>query len=191
MKQIFIDCGCQLGQGLKKICKLENITNKWDVYSFEANPITFEKIQKNQYVRYFNVAVSDNYGFYNFNCEKWDDEHGFMGGGSTLIKLDDWKTERVYRTKPLYIQTVVPTIDLSDFILSIKPEEKSIIIKMDIEGSEYKILKKFEKTNIFKYLKKIYIEFHDHILDNLENDNNSRYWIKYFEDNNIEVIIWH
>lgn len=190
-KKIFIDCGTNLGQGLKTICKLEDIDNTWDVYSFEANPKTFEKIEKNKYVRYFNVAVSDKYEFSIFNCEKMDNENGFVGGGSTLLELNNWNSEKVYNFKPDYIQTIVPVIDLIDFILKIDPEENSIILKIDIEGSEYKILKKIEYLKFFKYIKKIYIEFHDHVVNDLDIEHNSNYWINYFINNNIEYKIWH
>jgi FkbM family methyltransferase len=190
MKNIFIDCGTQLGQGLKNICKLENVTNEWDVYSFEANPITFEKVKKNKHVRYFNVAVSDRYDFLNFNCEKWDDENGFIGGGSTLVNLKYWNTDRVYGNKPEYLKTIVPVIDLTDFILKIKPEEKSIVLKIDIEGAEYNVLKKLKDLDLFKYIKKIYIEFHDHLLDNLDVNNNSNYWFNYCYYNNVTMEPW-
>lgn len=191
MKNIFLDCGTQLGQGLKNISKLENIKTDWDVYSFEANPITFLKIERNNHVRYFNVAVSDSYGFSTFNCEEWDADHGFTGGGSTLIDLNNWNTERVYGVKPNYVQTLVPTIDLIDFIKKLNPEEKSIVLKLDIEGCEYRVLKKIQENNFFKFFKKIYIEFHDHLLTTQETNNNSQYWIQYCYDNNIEIITWH
>lgn len=189
MKNIFIDCGTNFGQGLEKISKLENIDfNNWFVYSFEANPLTFEKIQKIENVKYFNLGVSDFYGFVNFNCEKYDD-YGFVGGGSTLLDLKNWKTEKVYGFKPEYLSVLVPVIDLCDFINTIEPEDKSIILKLDVEGSEYQILNKLKNNNLFDKIKKIYIEFHDHIT-NIKPEYNSSYWVNVLQQNNVEFIQW-
>ncbi len=187
-KNIFIDCGTNLGQGLKEISVLEGINNNWNVYSFEANPITFSLIEKNQAFRYFNVAVSDTYHFATFNCERWDDK-GFIGGASTLLDLDEWQTERVYGFKPENIQTIVPVIDLIDFILRLKPEMKSIVLKLDIEGSEYKILQKLQDLNLYNFIRKIYIEFHDHLLSTTQQKP-SNYWIRFFSTNNIDFVLW-
>jgi FkbM family methyltransferase len=187
-QNIFIDCGTNLGQGLQKISDLENIDDLWTVYSFEPNPHTFLLIKRNRNVRYFNVAVSDSYGFSQFNCEKWDN-NGFIGGASTLIPLENWHTERVYGFRPSNIQTLVPIIDLTDFILSLEPAEKSIVLKLDIEGSEYKILKKFQELNLFKYINKLYIEFHDHLLQS-PGQFPASYWLDFFSSINLKFTIW-
>lgn len=187
-RNIFIDCGTNLGQGLKKIVLLENITHEWDVYSFEANPNTFLLTDKIAHYRYYNVAVSDTYHFSSFNCERWDN-NGFIGGASTLLDLDNWHTERVYGFKPSNIQTFVPVIDLTDFIFRLRPEKKSIVLKLDVEGSEYKILNKFETLNVFMFIRKIYIEFHDHFLSTPENKP-SHYWINFFQKNDIDFVLW-
>jgi FkbM family methyltransferase len=189
MNKIFIDCGTNLGQGLKEISSLENINNDWDVYSFEANPITYSLIEKNTAFQYFNVAVSDSYHFSIFNCES-QDKNGFIGGGSTLLDLNEWRSERVYGFKQNYIQKLIPVIDLTDFILRIKPENKSIILKLDIEGSEYKVLKKMHDLNLFKFIRKIYVEFHDHVLLN-PHETSAAHWVHYFAENNIEFTPWH
>lgn len=189
MKNIFIDCGTNFGQGLDKISKIENIDfEKWDVYSFEANPLMFENIKKHKNVRYFNVGVSDFYGFSNFHCEN-NNGSSFDGGGSTLLDLKNWKTENVYGFKPEYYQVLIPVIDLCDFIKKINPPEKGIILKLDVEGSEYQILNKIKNEELFKYIKKAYIEFHDHIT-NIKPEYNSLYWIGVLQQNGVEVIQW-
>lgn len=191
MKKIFIDCGTNFGQGLRSIAKLENMDINWDVYSFEANPELFKQIEKNKHVRYFNVAVSDYYGFSNFNCEELIQENNisYNGGGSTLLELDKWNTDKIYGFKPNYKSYLVPVIDIADFITNINPQEKSIIIKLDIEGLEFKILSKLEELNLFKYIKKIYIEFHEHLLSDAPNKGVS-YWTEFFTKNNIDYVLW-
>lgn len=190
MSNFFIDCGTQFGNGLTDICNLETITENYSIYTFEANPNTFQNIKKSKKVRYFNVAVSDYYGFSEFNCEFLDNDRGFTGGGSTLNNLNQWNTEKVYGTKPNYKQTLVPVIDITDFINKLNPSEKSIVMKLDVEGEEYRILNKMRELDIFKYIKVLYIEFHDHIIS--ENPyETSGYWCQYFIENNIRYVLWH
>ena len=191
MKKIFIDCGTNFGQGLRSISKLENMDVKWDVYSFEANPEIFKEIEKNKYIRYFNVAVSDYYGFSNYSCEELiqDNKSSYNGGGSTLLELNEWNIDRVYGFKPNYKSYLVPVIDITDFIITINPPEKSIIIKLDVEGCEFNILSKLEELNLFKFISKIYIEFHEHLLT-VTPKKGMTYWVNFFVENNIDYVLW-
>ena len=201
MKNIFIDCGTNFGQGLSQVAGAENVhPDSWDVYSFEANPITFlnylnGKPPKNvavhftdfQYVRYFNVGVGNAYGFKKYHCEQWNDD-GFVGGGSTLIPLDKWHTERVYGFRPNYIETLVPVIDIGDFIKSLNPEPRSIVLKLDIEGSEFDVFRSLKHHNSFPLIRKIYVELHHPILDIQEEPGE---WMQILSDNGIEVVRWN
>ena len=88
----------------------------------------------------------------------------------------------------MYIKTVVPTIRLVDFINYLNPEDHSIILKLDVEGSEYPILEDMRQSNTFGKIKKLYIEFHEWARTS-EYQNNVD-WINYFKENNIEYNWW-
>jgi hypothetical protein len=61
--KIFLDCGTHLGEGLKSHCQLLNIDENWQIYSFEANPYTFEYLQKVLERKEYN---RDTYKFFEF-----------------------------------------------------------------------------------------------------------------------------
>ena len=62
----------------------------------------------------------------------------------------------------------------------------SFVLKLDVEGAEYQILKDMEKSNIFNKIKKLHVEFHEWGR-NPEYDDN-RYWTDYFSKNKIDYV---
>jgi hypothetical protein len=51
-------------------------------------------------------------------------------------------------------------IDLSKFLKELK-EPEFILLKVDIEGSEYPVLRKLINDNSIKLVNDVYVEFHD------------------------------
>ena len=195
MKKYFLDFGTQHGDGLEKIRKLEDFDEDTEIHSFEANPLTFQGIPFKDGVNYYNVGVSSKTGFHHFNCEE-ESEGKFTGGGSSLLDLSHWNTEKVYNweegerfSKNKEAQVFcLSIIDILNMLLPDKTEE-SIIAKFDIEGAEYPIFDLLEDTDNFKWFSKIYVEFHDHCLVNsLVKD--CRYWLSCFQSKGIETVIW-
>jgi len=203
---IFIDCGTNEKQGLVQIASMNSDIDT--VYSFEANTIVYDRIDKTDDVNYYNVAVSDKFGFCDFYLEKCIIRgDNFIGGGSRMQDPryglaqyfeDKNKLHNIgggKQTKDIeefvsdmYIKTVVPTIRLVDFINYLNPEDHSIILKLDVEGSEYPILEDMRQSNTFGKIKKLYIEFHEWARTS-EYQNNVD-WINYFKENNIEYNWW-
>jgi FkbM family methyltransferase len=62
-------------------------------------------------------------------------------------------------------QEVVECIDINDVLKTIVDDNnltlKSIIIKCDIEGSEFKVLPKLLESEYLKYIKEIHVEWHE------------------------------
>ena len=80
---IFIDCGTNEKQGLVQIASMNSDIDT--VYSFEANTIVYDRIDKTDDVNYYNVAVSDKFGFCDFYLEKCIIRgDNFIGGGSRM-----------------------------------------------------------------------------------------------------------
>ena len=197
---ILIDCGTNFKQGLTEILSLYPDIRK--VYSFEANRYVYDLLDKNDGNVYFNLAVLDKTGFSTFHAEKamgmlqGDAMHGedrFIGGGSRLQDpryackshfTDSNELEKF--VDDMYNEIIVPTIRLVDFINFLNPEDNSIVLKLDVEGAEYQILKDMKKSNIFNKIKKLHIEFHEWGR-NPEYDDN-KYWTDYFSKNKIDYI---
>jgi len=54
----------------------------------------------------------------------------------------------------------VDCIDLSKWITENFDKDDYIILKMDVEGAEYKVLEKMINENTINYVNKLYVEFH-------------------------------
>ena len=152
MNKIFIDCGTNLCQGLNDISNRHAIDNTWKVFSFEANPITYSKINKSKFenVTFINKAVWIENCKRNLNIEivpgKLDNFHNqflinkeesdMLVGGATNIMDDNFQ----YPNNNFYLKNkeVVDCIDLSEFISKFDKNDY-IILKLDVEGSEYPI----------------------------------------------------
>lgn len=197
---ILIDCGTNFKQGLTEMLSLYSDIQK--VYSFEANRYVYDLLDKNDGNVYFNLAVLDKTGFSTFHAEKAigmlqggsiPGEDRFIGGGSRLQDpryackshfTDSNELEKF--VDDMYDEIIVPTIRLVDFINFLNPEDNSIVLKLDVEGSEYQILKDMKKLNIFNKIKKLHVEFHEWGR-NPEYDDN-KYWEDYFSKNEIDYV---
>jgi FkbM family methyltransferase len=203
MKKIFLDCGTNLCQGLQEISKKHNITDEWEVYSFEANPLTYSIINKNKFsnVKFINKAVWNENCTKNLTVEIWPGEVKKsdiynikddivtdlpIGGGCNIMDENfifiHSKEENI--TKKAHI---VECFDFSNFILNNFKKEDFIIIKLDIEGAEYPVLEKMIKDDTLKYVDILYVEWHNHMLINKYDEISI---INAIKKENINLNIW-
>ena len=56
-----------------------------------------------------------------------------------------------------------PTIDLALFIRTNFRLRDYVILKLDVEGSEYEILDKLLTSGVYRFVDKLFIEFHPHL----------------------------
>jgi FkbM family methyltransferase len=201
MNKIFIDCGTNLCQGLNDILNKHNIDNTWKVYSFEANPITYSKINKSKFenVTFINKAVWIENCKRNLNVEivpgKLDNHHNkflidkeecnMLVGGATNIMDDNFQ----YPNSDFYLKDkeVVDCIDISEFISKFDVNDY-IIMKLDVEGAEYPILEKMIENKTIGYINELYVEWHNHMLKNKFNQNSI---IENIYRNNIILHPWY
>jgi hypothetical protein len=73
---------------------------------------------------------------------------------------------------------------LVDFIEYLEPEDKSIVLKLDVEGAEYSILEDMRRSNIFDKIKILHVEWHDWARTSEYDSAES--WINYFHSNDIK-----
>ena len=169
VKNLFIDCGTNLGQGLNEFNKKFNLFNNinWDIYTFEPNPyIDLKKM-------FFNVnniikidkAIWINNDPMQFICKGKKDENlrrkyneeRFQGGGSQ-IKC----TQKNYNI-PEHVETDIiniQTINFSDFLKDKSNIYDKIYVKMDIEGAEFQIIDHLIECNTLNLIYELYIEPH-------------------------------
>jgi FkbM family methyltransferase len=93
-------------------------------------------------------------------------------GGSCIKKLHE-KHQRAESHEKLYEWSdpvLVECIDFSKWIKDNFSKEDYIFLKMDIEGSEYKILPKMINDGTISYIDALVIEWHDWIMPEFKSD---------------------
>jgi len=201
MKKIFFDCGTHLFQGFGQFAEKYSIDQDWECYCFEANPITY-KMSKPKYlellnqgfdIKHFNAAVSDKKGTVDVNCAvayyyDESEEGSFTSQGSNI--LNDRPTPS---SMTRYDENThkVRSIDFSGFIREVASPDDFILIKMDIEGSEFSVIDKLIYDNNLQYINDIYIEFHEHFFENKDfYMNKKESYINLFQDKGINFSQW-
>lgn len=193
--KILVDCGSNLGQGYEQIKILEEIDSSWDIEMFEPSPECIEHLKLKYNESNFkinNKAVYTSSGEKEFHyTQTLSGEVSYTSVGSKLGEVKHLFTNRnsLYSlSEPI----IVETIDLSDFIDRLNYEY--ICLKLDVEGSEYDILKRMMETSSLKKVNKLYVEFHNYAID---SDKKGEYDIirtdilNYLKDNNINFVEWH
>jgi FkbM family methyltransferase len=144
--KFFIDCGAHQGESVRLFRRDYPNAVDYKVVSFEPNPGMFPA---NNFpdVTYHQVAV------WTENTEVTFYQHEWSVGFS------------VYNSHPKSCrdgQFAVKAIDFSEWLKQNVTADDYVVLKMDIEGSEYKVLRKMFDDGTIDLIDKLYIEFHDH-----------------------------
>jgi len=192
--KMFIDCGTANFSGLIHFNTLYLFTPaNYKIYCFEANPITYKSYPipnklKHLNIEHKNLAVSNETGEVTVNCCEVEHDNlsryplyargiyrlrfalakllgkypAFTAQGSNILTKPPASDGD---SKFKYVKYEVGSVRLSDFILENKDEYEQIIIKMDIEGAEFAVLDDLIANNSYKYINKMYCEFHERFFD--------------------------
>ena len=183
MKKIFLDCGANKGQSINFALQTILKDYEYEIHSFETLPLFVTKLNKyfisNPNINIYHAAVWDKDGIERFFISPKSTESG------TLIKekTSGGISEDSFIT--------IPTIDLSKWIVGNLNKNDYIILKFDIEGAEYKVLKHLIQTGAIEYINEFRGEFHYDKLtptDKLVDDINFVH--DYFNNNNLKFEQW-
>lgn len=152
MKNIFIDAGAYKGLYVKRFKEGVFYRPDFLIYAFECSPaLSFVTFGSDVNVIRKALWVYD--GKINFYISKIRPE---MVQGSSVYKS---KTTGNLDTKnPI----TVDCIDFSKFLKNNIREDDNLIVKMNIEGAEYKVLEKCCKDGTISLIKKLFIQWHYH-----------------------------
>jgi len=170
MKNVFLDLGTHYGQGLREFIDRFQMNESWIIHTFEANPLTYEIFNRDYknltpWVISHNKAVSNHNGVINVNIETPPGEIS-TGMGTSIIDLEKWNPWGGELRDNFKTTTSVECFDLSEFITNNFDEKDNIIVKMDIEGSEYDTLFKMIEDDSLKYINHLVVEWHSHFFTN-------------------------
>jgi FkbM family methyltransferase len=204
MKKIFIDCGTHLFQGLCEFVEKYNIDSSWECYSFEANPITFQLSQDNYKtltenwqlnIEHYNKAVYTENTKLKVNCSKdiWG-ENSFdyiSAGSNVLLDAPDYdsisQAEFNYKDENI----TVDAIDFCEFLKKTCKDEDFVVIKMDIEGSEFYVLPQIIEQNLFSLIDNMSVEFHERFFEpKVKYKELKEEYIKIFSEKGIQIEEW-
>ena len=154
-RKVLIDCGAWAGDSVNIFrAAIPNIS-EYEIVMFEPNPELFKLFNGNpkyNNCRKIEAAVSNKSGIQKL----WGCVSNGWSLGSTLEKSKaDW--DGIGETD--YLE--VPTVNLSEFIMENFFVDDYILLKLDIEGSEYDVLENLLESGAIAYIKKLYCEFHD------------------------------
>jgi FkbM family methyltransferase len=162
-KIYFLDCGSNYGFYSLFVAN-ENLSNK--VIAIEASKTTVEELNKN-----INLNSQKNIKIYNNALSDIDDKKLLFNQSD-----NDWESSLVHKNFKVIKQEEVLTKKIDTITGEISDlEQYNLIIKLDIEGNEFKALAGAFMT-IEKYSPIIIIEFSKFIF----NEKNSRIFLNQF-----------
>lgn len=178
MKKVFIDCGSNVGQGLRQFINMFSINDDWEIHCYEPTPdLSLEKDLLNlPNVTLHKSAVWSKNGKIKFSLcipnEKWEE----ASEGSSVLGLFDLEecidpNSFAYRLNDTVVD--VESIDIND-ILKKYSKDDYIVVKLDIEGSEFEVCRRLlEGDEIFK-INEFFVEWHTRLMssESKESENN-------------------
>jgi len=194
-KNVYLDCGGHHGEGLREFIGKYKMDENWIIETFEPNPECNLKnrisdISLNIIVHDSAVWVYDGYiEFSQENHEKsnskspTDGKSSIDGWGSVITELNS--THLKYAEEPIN----VPCIDFNGILNKYPKNDYNVIVKMDIEGAEYSVLRHILMGESFKNINEMYVEWHFVDFD-YENQQTTNGIINQLKHNNIKVYNW-
>ena len=167
-KRLFIDLGANIGQSYNFFKGI--YPNKhYDYILVEPNKFCIEKLKflaNSSDVKIIQAAAWINEGQRLFYGIKESGKSTSLGASI----IEDHKTISYNVQKDQ--ASLVKTFDLSEFILDKSVIYNEIIVKMDVESSEYDILEKLIDNNNIRLIDRLFVEFHsNHMKNSKEKDS--------------------
>jgi len=153
-RKVFIDLGTRNGDSTKMFLSKYPNASQFEIHMFECDPAFEEDLKK--------IQQGKNNIFYHRQAawiEETDMTFGLAGGGSSLLQtqLNDKQSNFI----------VVKAIDFIAWLHSNFSMDDFLLVKMDIEGAEFKIISKLIETENYKLIDTLLLECHYYELTTL------------------------
>lgn len=190
MKYVFIDLGAYNGDSVKEFLNigkekptqgfLENVTlpvdtSVFEIYAFEPNSKFKDCFNQFNNVIFSNKVALTYDGTVSFAIDQTDNPMGSTAESS--------KTS-IYDTMP---HAELECFDFSNWIKQFSNDY--VIVKMDIEGSEFPVLYKMISENTHKIMSKLWVEMHPNKARSYTTTDSINLVERLRQD--IEVEYWH
>jgi len=154
MKKVFLDCGGNIGQSIKRFKKSKRYDKDFIIHSWEPVDCLSKFYRDQPDITFHNKAVWTYDGEITFFLDVSKGPRRSLG--STIFK--EKKSRRLNRKNP----ATVPCVDFGKWVKDNLSKEDFIILKVDIEGAEYEVLEKMIEDGSINYIDDLYIEWHYH-----------------------------
>lgn len=194
MKKVFIDCGSNVGQGLRQFINMFNIDSEWEIHCYEPTPNLFleQDLLDLPNLSFHKSAVWSKNGTIKFSLcipsEKWEE----ASQGSSVIGLLDSEecvdpNSNQFRFNDHIVE--VESIDITD-ILKKYSKDDYIVVKLDIEGSEFEVCRRLLEGDELSKVNELFIEWHTRMMqtESKESENYIRNEIRNY---GVNLHDWH
>ena len=172
MRKTFIDCGVREGDGIAAFLGDKNVNfgSYYDCLRERSDQNEFELIGVvspdfkclNDTIRRF-----ENHNFTLLEKLVWiyDGQADFDSDGEScdcrIFEISKIEGKEPWR-HPNQNATIKPLecIDFSEFLINNFTSKDYIIVKLDIEGAEYDVLKKLIDSGVISLIEELYVEYH-------------------------------
>ena len=188
MKKVYLDLGGNKGQGLRSFISMYGIDSTWTVETFEPDPnCNIEKhIEDLDFVKINKKAIWIHDGEVEFsqmvNNTEGSSVECLMSEGSCSDSNSDSfrKHDNIIKVECVDISSLLKKYNDFDFVL----------VKMDIEGSEFKVLRKILEDDTISNIKHLYVEWHQQYVkdENLSTVEDLKNKIR---NKGIQLYEWH
>jgi FkbM family methyltransferase len=184
MRNIFIDCGANLGQGYERLNQKHNLTD-YDIIMFDIIPAACSFL-KEKYPSFtiINKGVWWCDEIRNIQIEGANIDNVSNVGHESNILEDKHKRS----SSGLHHQWDTIKLECIDFakFLQTFDSDSNIFLKLDVEGAEYDIVDHLINTKTLQLIKKLNIEWHPQFRNDEVKDIN--YYSNIFIQNNVLLV---
>lgn len=153
-RHIFVDCGGHNGSSVRKFRTEMDPSSRFKIYTFEPNPSFADCYSEHSNHTLIKSAIWIEDGHKEFFLDRED------GDGSTFFPEKLTRHNGGYGELDTINPLVVPTVDLSAWLINNVEKRDYVILKLDIEGAEYDVLDKLFDQESIRLIDKLFIEWH-------------------------------
>jgi FkbM family methyltransferase len=160
-RKVLVDIGGHIGESIQNFYRQVDHAAEYYIYTFEPNPAAFRELTANTQQLSNVQRIEAAVGIEDTVADLYI---GFssMGDGSTLMQGK--RTGSIDYHKPIRVQMI-------DFVRwfneNIYPHDQ-VVVKMNIEGSEYPILVQMLSNGLLARIHRLYVQLHSHKFENPE-----------------------
>ena len=146
MRKVFIDGGANTGQSTKKFLSVWPDSNQYEIFMFEPNSkAPYIRGSKTKSIRKALWVYDGEIDFY----EKQPNSQA-----NTILK------QKVNLSKAKFKKHTVECVSLSKWISDNFAKDDYIILKLDVEGAEYEIIKDLHNKDSLQFINIMFCEIH-------------------------------